>query len=79
MARLVVRTGMTAKEWSDFFACTLEQQRIIVKNYLDEHWVKQTDVYQEVLSILLAMATLAGAVTGIATAGTAIAELRTAL
>jgi hypothetical protein len=79
MAKLVVRTGMTAREWSDHFACTLEQQRIIAKGYLDAHWVKEASVYQEVLSILLALATIAGAVSGIATAGTAVAELKAAL
>jgi hypothetical protein len=73
---LACKTGLTADEWLDFFACSPAQQAALVQTYADMSWTKSHDTFADVLNILNVLGTIAGVVSGVATAAAAVAALR---
>ena len=72
---LATTTGLSPAEWQDFLACTPDQQAAIAQTYRDASWVQRRDTFAEVLAILGAAATVAGAVSGLAGAYEALRAL----
>jgi hypothetical protein len=75
-AELSTLTSMSWGEWNDFLACDHDQQTLIVQGYRDMTWAKSPDTLAQVISILSIIGTLAGVVTGVAGAASAVATLR---
>lgn len=74
LAQLVLLTG--EESWSDFLACTADQQMAIVQLYRDAAWVRNVDTFAKVLQVLALIGTVAGVVSGVAGAAGAVAALR---
>jgi hypothetical protein len=68
-------TGYAASDWADFLSCTPEQQRVIVQSFRDADWAKNADTLGKVLAVLTIAATIAGAISGVAGAVSAVQTL----
>ena len=73
---LATKTGMSPTDWSDFLQCTADQQRALVRAYSDMSWTKSRDTLNDVLAVLQVLGTVAGVVSGVGTAISVIAALR---
>ena len=76
LAQLTMLTGMTGQQWQDFLSCTPEQQMLIVQNYKDMDWVKNTSTLATVIAILGTLVSVASGVAGVAGCVSAIAALK---
>jgi hypothetical protein len=72
---LATRTGMAPSDWADFLMCTPDQQAALARAYRDAQWVQSRNTFADVLEVLTVAATVAGAVTGIGSAITALKAL----
>ena len=74
-AELAILTGMTRQEWADFLAMSPEMQLVAVQGYRDMTWRRDPDVWPRVLAVIEAVATVAGAITGVAGALAALRSI----
>lgn len=76
VATLALKTSMSVMEWQDFFAATPVQQAAIAQAYREAEWVKNGNVFADVMAVLNVLATIAGVVSGVSGAVSAVASLR---
>jgi hypothetical protein len=69
-------TSWNEQRWSDFLACTREEQTQILQNYKDAIWIQNRDTFADLLNVLTILGTVASAVSGVAGAASAIAALK---
>lgn len=70
------KTGMTRAEWSDFLQLEPAAQAAVAQAYRDQSWTQDANLFAEILAILIVAGSVAGAVSGIAGAVTALQALR---
>lgn len=70
-------TKMTPEKWERIKGAPREVQRLELANYADQDWTDpSTPVGQRVLTILGILGMIGGDISGVAGAGTAVANLR---
>lgn len=74
-------TNMSPSELNDFYALSYDQQLQTLENYrlASKTWVRELSTLERVGNILTALGALAGAVSGVATAGSAVRAFTAAL
>src|SRR5271166_6139324 len=68
-------TGISPADWADFLSCSAEQQMVIVQGFRDMDWTTRADIFGKVMMILEIAGNIAGAVSGIAGAVSAVQVL----
>jgi hypothetical protein len=76
IAKVATLTGMSTQELQDFLSMTPAMQLQAVQTYAGADWVKNRDTLADVISVLEVVGTLAGVVSGVAGAVTAVDALR---
>lgn len=73
---IVKTTGMSREELSDFLACSPADQALLARSYADQDWAKQGSAWTTVIAAFEVLATVAGVVSGVAGAASAVVALR---
>jgi hypothetical protein len=68
-------TGISSADWADFLSCSPEQQMAIAQGFRDMNWTTRDDVFGKVLAVLVVAGNIAGAVSGVAGAVSAVQAL----
>ena len=79
VALLLSEFGMTREDASDFLSCTGPQQQAMARGYRRSAWGQQPDRWALFLAIVNVLVTIAGVVSGLAGAGSAVLSLKAVL
>ena len=76
VAACAVKTGMSREDWQDFLQLPPAAQAATAQTYADQAWVQNPHVLADVIAVLIVAGQVAGAVSGISGAVTALQALR---
>jgi hypothetical protein len=79
LVQLAQLTTLTAEQWADFLSLSPDDQALAAQGYAACSWVQEPNRFAQVLAILEVVGTIAGVVSGVAGAGSAIVALKAVL